>query len=223
MTVILTSFSNSSQLCNVTLTFWAYETEWFDITVEKSIIVPNRSTPKNGQWKVKGISESYEIMNNGLIHVHFTFEFQRHYQYFGVYIFAPGLILSILQLTSFFLPPNSPDRSMYCITIMLSLFVLKNETLSFLPTTSQPIYVGYYTLGEVIFSSLITSYASVICWFSNTRFCTGKSNQYNVRTGQQRPISNYISHIDQFCFGLTTAFLLSLNLTIAYLIGLFDF
>ena len=121
----------------------------------------------NNDWEVElQEPEHYTSSSKSVVEIYFRILLTRKGNYFVANIFTPGLLLVILQLASFCFPPASSERAMYNVTLLLSMFVLKSETMSYLPKTPRPIYVANYMLAELVFSVIISIYSAMICILS---------------------------------------------------------
>ena len=120
------------------------------------------STPLNSNWKFVHVSTAIEQLRNSVLVMKYYFHLERRPDYFLTTVFAPAMILSILETSSFFMPPETPDRATFAATVMLSLFVLQSQTMAFLPKTPKPIIATYYILGITTLAMLITIYAVAI-------------------------------------------------------------
>ena len=97
------------------------------------------------------------------------FTFKRRPDFVITNLFAPTFILSLLELSSFLLPPDTTDRTTFAATILLSFFVLQDQILSTIPRTPRPVVAIYFTLGQMLLAMLITIYSSAIVWFINEK------------------------------------------------------
>ena len=97
------------------------------------------------------------------------FTFKRRPDFVVTNLFAPTFILSLLELSSFLLPPDTADRTTFAATILLSFFVLQDQILSTIPRTPRPVVAIYFTLGQMLMAMLITIYSSAIVWFINEK------------------------------------------------------
>ena len=187
--------------------------------------IMNDVVPSNSIWKIvpygRGVDGNERDLLakteiNAIDVVSFVFTFERNAEYFVLNLFAPGFILTILQLTSFLLPIDSPDRATYSVTIMLAVFVLKSEAMTYLPMTPKLIYMNYYILGEIVYASLCATYSAFICWA-----CT--KNPSFIKPGQYKGgtlFSNFspIGLVDLVAFILAILSLLFLNISMMFLI-----
>ena len=149
------------QICSIHFSiFTGYQ---FMILGNSKLIVEETFVPNNSKWVLEK-----EILKNESHGVTFSFQLRRRSRFFVVNLFCPGLILTLLELTSFLIPPDTPDRPTYTVTIMLAMFLLHSQVLSYLPRTSSPILASYYVLGEIFFAMLCTIYSTYICYLLNS-------------------------------------------------------
>ena len=127
--------------------------------------------PNNLNWVIASNSSTqtymptyYEAGNLHYSEAWFTWKLQRLPDFFVTHLLVPGIILTTLQLSSFFIPPATADRATYAVTIMLSFLVLQSQTISYLPPTHQTVVVAYYVMGEIVFATICAIYASMLCW-----------------------------------------------------------
>ena len=131
--------------------------------------------PNNSKWILEKNSSTITPFKD----VIFSFTIQRKSRFFVVNLFCPGLILTLLELTSFLIPPDTPDRPTYTVTIMLAMFLLHSQIMSYLPNTSMPILASYYVLGEIFFAMFCTIYSAVICHVMNNQSILMKKKVFN--------------------------------------------
>ena len=202
------------QTCSVWISNWNLEADWLVMNTSNTYLeLHQQPMPYNSIWQY--LDNHCEIVRKpGEVEILFHFSFQRNPSYFGTNLFAPGFILGILQLTTFMLPPDTPDRAMFTITIMLTEFVLKSEIMSNLPETPKPIYLSYYTLAGIVLSSAITAYSVFIAWL-----CSVKP-QVMVAEKTKWHFS-LISLVDFVSFFISCFIFLLMNLITAWCVGLF--
>ena len=171
--------------------------------------------PPNFDWLVLNQSDEQvgEIINFEKYQtIRLSLSFQRKPEYFTLNIFAPGLILQILELSSFFLPPDTPDRATYSITIMLSLYVLRTEVLSHLPSTPKPVVIAYYTFGATVFTMFCAIYGACICWLVGINFKNIKKPKQIAKR------YSVVEVIDFFSFTLALLAVVFLNMVTGMII-----
>ena len=113
---------------------------------------------KNSNWDVLKI---YATIQSNIGYFHFVT--QRKPLYILVNLFCPSILLMLLNFASFLIPPDNSDRSAFTAAIMLALFFLHSQVLSYLPESSSPILAAYFLLGEIIFATFLTIYSCLMC------------------------------------------------------------
>lgn len=136
----------------------------------------DNSSPWNGfnsNWdiiSVRNDSHYYEPFT-GNTYITFTFFLKRRSQYFVMNLFGPVIFLTLLEFFAFFISPQQIERSLYSATIMLAMFVLQDQILSYLPQTPKPIVVAYYVIMVMGFGTFCTFYAAFMFWIiSKSKF-----------------------------------------------------
>lgn len=177
--VVLNFFSLYESTCDMNFYEFPFDIQtcWFTLTSmhsNKTIaintedgVIDDLAIPNNFDWDLltfKTIASIESWNYNSETNVHFEFSVKRLPNYFSLNLLAPAVILQLLELSSFLIPPDTPDRATYAITIMLSLYVLRTEMLSYLPKTPQPIVVAFYLLGATVFAMFIALYSAVVCY-----------------------------------------------------------
>ena len=87
--------------------------------------------PHNTNWMFLNQSATFYILpvtpDTPIVNsqAEFSFVFQRQSTYYMLNLFIPGIILAVLELSSFFIPPETSDRAAYAVTIMLSVIVMQ--------------------------------------------------------------------------------------------------
>ena len=177
----------------------------FDIAIAEAFI------PDNSNWILE---EKMASINETQFSISFNFQFRRKSRYFVVNLFCPGLILTFLEMASFLIPPDVPDRPAFTATIMLAMFLLHSQILSYLPKTSTPILASYYVLGVIFFAMICTIYAAVICFMANTK-------KFIVHKQIAQSKWNILELVELIAFMSASLIIFIFNFSCAYLIGLF--
>ena len=200
------------QTCSVSLAEWDRDAIWLNVSQALTVQQLNQNyMPYNSGWKLVGTNIDIEL--GGIVSVLFHFTFHRNAHHFAINLFAPSLILTVLQLTAFMLPANTSERAMFTITIMLTEFVLKSEMMANLPKTPQPIYLSYYVLGGIVITAIITAYSSTACWLS-------QAHPHLLRVKKTKWKYSVIELIDKLALITVVLALVILHLATAVSIGL---
>ena len=102
------------------------------------------------------------------ITIEFTFRFERRSFYFVLNMFGPIILLTILQFTTFFIPPDAIERTSYAATIMLALFFIDDQILSYLPMSPNPVIVSIYLTAVMAFGTITTVYSALFAHSINS-------------------------------------------------------
>ena len=112
--------------------------------------------------------EIFEFNGRNFSQVFFGLLLRRQAHWHILFLFGPSFILCTLELTSFFIPPLSPDRASFCITILLAFTVLQNQIVNSIPVSPKIAIIQYYVFFELIYSMFVSAYAAAMCCFMNT-------------------------------------------------------
>ena len=147
------------QSCVFKLATWGYSSSEMLLTASPTISFD--LFEENGEWEPYESSSSSYIENNVSI-VEYKLGMKRRPTFYVINLVAPIILLGILNVFVFILPPASGERIGYSITCFLSYVVLLNTVMAFLPTSAAPLaYLSYYTFVMMIFSAAM-SLATII-------------------------------------------------------------
>ena len=122
------------------------------------------------EWKFDLCRSSTRIMKisgNNVSAVDFVVSLTRIPDFYVINLALPSICLSLLELATFVMPPEKPDRPTFAVTIVLALTVAQSDVLKDVPKTSGRILLSDYILLLSWFSALVTFYEMVACWLSN--------------------------------------------------------
>ena len=135
----------------------------------KIIIMPS-ALQENMNWDLVG--KETEIIEKGFDdnpEVFLLFNFKRKSYYYIVSLLLPGIALHFLILVSYFLPPDTTDRTVYAATIELAFYFFQIEFNRALPPSSTPLNMQIYLIGMLIGCTTITIYSAILCFIANTK------------------------------------------------------
>ena len=92
-----------------------------------------------------------------------TMTFKRKYTHYVFSYLLPCFFLTSLELFSFCLPASSTDRSVFTITLLLSLTMVQSDVQSSVPVKEERTFLTDYTQLSMFFSWLCTGYNLIIC------------------------------------------------------------
>ena len=170
------TFPFDQQHCNVTFSLLQPQSH-LSINEAVAFLLSNTAMPRNFNWNVQTDQTAPQISTyicNGVgdemcPEIHFRFIFTRKSFYYTCNLFAPAVILSVLLLVAFFLPPMGADRATFAATIMLSLFLLQTDMMSYIPETPVPIIAALYVLAVTCYCAVIVIYSAILSYVCYTK------------------------------------------------------
>ncbi|KAL3853556.1 hypothetical protein ACJMK2_017091 [Sinanodonta woodiana] len=110
----------------------------------------------NGEWDLVETNTAdwslsgYKVSN-------FTLQYKRKYQFVLTTIIVPILILNVMSLVVFRIPPNCGERISFAVTVFLSYIVYLGIITENIPKTSSPMsLLSLYLMAKVSVSACIT-------------------------------------------------------------------
>ena len=185
---------------NCSFKFFTFQRSSFVVIDEFEVLYDPNWIPENSNWIYLNYSTSKVVKPQKNDNFIFSFQFKRKHQYFFLNLYFPGYILLLLQVAVFFIPPDTPDRPAFAATIMLAMFVLHSQTLSYLPKTPQPIVAAYSVIGSIIFGTLTTIYSTIMCNISNWPSMRRKIRLgYNGKVYKSYILVDFLAFAIAFC------------------------
>ncbi|XP_066270654.1 neuronal acetylcholine receptor subunit alpha-10-like [Branchiostoma lanceolatum] len=157
-------FPYDVQSCPLKFSSWAYDGLAVDI-VNISSTGDSENFIKNEEWDLVSFAAAkniqyYNCCTQPYPDVTFTIEIARKALYYNYYVLAPCIIIVIISLLGFCLPPDSGEKLSLSITMLLSLVVFMQLVADSLPATSTTIpLIGQFfgaTIVIVALSSVLT-------------------------------------------------------------------
>ena len=118
-------------------------------------------------WELVNYTSTSTIGYSSNSEAFLTFTFNRKPYYYVATLIIPGFALHCLILVSYFLPPDTTDRTVYAATVELAFYFFQIEFNRALPQSSTPIYMQVYLIGMLIGCTLITIYSAILCYIAN--------------------------------------------------------
>ena len=123
-TVDVRNYPFDTQQCPVIVSSWAYT----ESTMTLSARLGNLPAFENSEWDVSDIThetlvKKYDCCEQLYPEVHFTIHMRRKSAYYVVILVGPLLMLHLLSIVSFLVPPDSGERLSYGLTTFLALSV----------------------------------------------------------------------------------------------------
>ncbi|XP_077375101.1 neuronal acetylcholine receptor subunit alpha-7-like isoform X2 [Festucalex cinctus] len=155
-------FPFDSQKCDLKFGSWTYS--GWSLDLEKSEAELSEYIP-NGEWDLGEVTASkhsvtYQCCPEPYVAVTYTIMLRRRSLFYMVNLIIPCILISILALLVFLLPPDSGEKISLGVTVMLSLIVLMLLSAQMIPPTSDsvPLIVQYFviTMAIVTLSMIVT-------------------------------------------------------------------
>ncbi|KAJ8297829.1 hypothetical protein KUTeg_024360 [Tegillarca granosa] len=119
------------QTCEITFTVWQYTKGMMSVTNSSDSINMETYTG-NGEWVVKSTSmesvDWHDPSSTGDVYseVLIKFRVRRKFMYYFINIILPCLLMSVLVLVVFHLPPDSGEKVSLGVTVLLAFSVFQN-------------------------------------------------------------------------------------------------
>ncbi|XP_069128589.1 neuronal acetylcholine receptor subunit alpha-6-like [Argopecten irradians] len=117
---------------------------------------------ENGAWDVLS-TQLYVQSHKGVDLVAMVINFERRPLFIFLNIFLPIIIVEVLNVFIFLLPPEPGERSAFGVTVLLAMAVFLSVVSEKLPSTSEPhiARVSIYIAAELVLSALIMVFALI--------------------------------------------------------------
>ena len=160
----ITYFPFDEQRCPLIIGSWTYTESYLNLTNKDSTSDLSKYTV-SGEWQLVSVPAKRNIIKysccpDPYIDVTYTVIVRRKVLFYLTNLILPCIVLAVLTVFSFYLPPESGERISLVITILLGLTVFLLVFTENVPRTSEviPLIVKYAftVMCEVSFSLLIT-------------------------------------------------------------------
>jgi len=156
----LRSYPSDQQTCTFVFGSWGNDGGKIDYSMPP-IADATGDYIKNGQWNLVDLnitrhSLKYSCCPNPYIDITYTLKVERDQRYPILNFVVPSVLLSILSILTFLLPPESGERITLSITILLSTTLFQQLTASLIPPSQVPVISLFY------FSSLLMNCLSLV-------------------------------------------------------------
>ena len=118
-------------------------------------------------WEYKNTSifiQAYDDAFFQVWEITINMSFRRKYQYYIGNILLPAIGLCFLQLAGLLLPPETPDRPMFSITVVLAYTFVLTSVFSLIPRTTETVYLVVLLEIKLFLSIFITCYMLFTCF-----------------------------------------------------------
>ncbi|EYC40298.1 hypothetical protein Y032_0620g740 [Ancylostoma ceylanicum] len=137
------------QECFMKFGSWTFDGTKLNLEVDQNGFDLSSYTP-NGEWElldtfVKRNIQHYQCCPEPYYDIVFTFIIRRRVLYYAFNLILPCILITVLTLTGFTLPPDAGEKMSLQITIMLSICIFQNYLSEMSPPTSEAVpFLGAY-------------------------------------------------------------------------------
>ncbi|CAJ0935294.1 unnamed protein product, partial [Mesorhabditis belari] len=163
----ITWFPFDTQKCHLKYGSWTYSGNFIDLRIEapdgKKIEDEGMDMSyyvENGEWTLLGVparNESYVFDNEPYPSIYFYILIQRRTLYYGLNLIVPSLLISLMTVLGFTLPPDAGEKITLEITILLSICFFLSMVAEMTPPTSEavPLIGAYFSSCMLVVSASV--------------------------------------------------------------------
>ncbi|XP_071790316.1 neuronal acetylcholine receptor subunit beta-3-like [Asterias amurensis] len=178
-------FPFDTQVCQLKFTSWAYGNHQLNLTQSDGLNDPKADYSDVGVWELLKIEIQHELKSyDGPVaypELSYFIHLRRRPLFFLLQIFLPCVLLSLLNLMVFILPPESGEKISLGMTNLLSLVLFQQLIGTLFPPTSEntPI-IGYFFTCMIALScfSVIITVVVLNIYFRDNRHPIPRSIKY---------------------------------------------
>ncbi|CAJ0583372.1 unnamed protein product, partial [Mesorhabditis spiculigera] len=163
----ITWFPFDDQMCYLKYGSWTYSGNFIDLRISapegKKIEEQGIDTSyyvENGEWTLLGVparNETYVFDNQPYPSLYFYIMIQRRTLYYGLNLIVPSLLISLMTVLGFTLPPDAGEKITLEITILLSICFFLSMVAEMTPPTSEavPLIGAYFSSCMLVVSASV--------------------------------------------------------------------
>ncbi|XP_072047039.1 neuronal acetylcholine receptor subunit beta-3-like isoform X1 [Amphiura filiformis] len=143
----------------MTFLSWTYNGQELNLSPDKSIDGTQRSYLENGVWDLievaaKKVTSKYVCCEINYYNLEYRLVFHRQASFYISYIVIPVILLSLLAVTVFFLPPDNGSKLQFSITNLLALSFFEKLISEVIPPTGEnaPVIDIYFQIMIIMVS-----------------------------------------------------------------------
>lgn len=163
-------FPFDEQHCKLKFGSWTYDGRFLNLLTQESE-GDTSDFIRNGEWELIGMPatrnvDTYECCPQFYIDITYTVHVKRRTLYYGFNIIIPCVLISLMSLLLFMLPPDSGEKISLGVTILLSLMVFLLLVAETVPPTSDAVpLIGIYFCCIMIMCSLSVMFTVIVLNF----------------------------------------------------------
>ena len=150
---------------------------WIALLIVRPPLSSSAKFIESGDWNledvtIKAADQTYECCRHPFSDVTYKLKFHRKSLYHVVYQILPCVVIILLTVLNFIIPPESGERISFCITILLAMSVYLLILADSLPETSDDFAIlGVYYMATIflIAFSLVSTVVVLRCHFAEKK------------------------------------------------------
>ena len=183
----------------------------------QKVTLEYEAIPENSNWDMTHLAFD-KISSSSTPIATMVAKMTRNPVYFISNLFVPSMVLSILEMFSFFIPADcGGDRPSFAGTILLSMYLIHTQVLSYIPKTPKPVTISSYVLGIIGHATSCTVYAAVSSWLAHKHVDIFKRK---IRIGARKV--TLMSIVDAIAFCIAIGAFIIMNVHVVVSIGAFS-
>ncbi|VDM25481.1 unnamed protein product, partial [Toxocara canis] len=162
----ITWFPFDDQMCHLKFGSWTYSGNFIDLQISKINETDEHTTMDiqyyvpNGEWNLlatPAYAERTEFGNEPYCAIFFFFIIQRRTLYYGLNLIIPSLLISLMTVLGFTLPPDAGEKITLEITILLSVCFFLSMVAEMTPPTSEavPLIGAFFSCCMLVVSASV--------------------------------------------------------------------
>ncbi|XP_034167310.1 5-hydroxytryptamine receptor 3B [Pangasianodon hypophthalmus] len=136
------AFPFDKQNCTLTFRSWLHSVGEVDLALLRNaeeIATDTREFMNNGEWELLSVPSHYwklNLANKDYAHIQFNVLIRRRPLLYVVSVLIPSIFLMLVDVISFYLPPNSGTRITFKTSILLGYTVFRVNMMDEIPATA---------------------------------------------------------------------------------------
>uniref|UniRef100_A0A915BFX7 Uncharacterized protein n=1 Tax=Parascaris univalens TaxID=6257 RepID=A0A915BFX7_PARUN len=162
----ITWFPFDDQMCHLKFGSWTYSGNFIDLQISRSSETDDHTSMDtqyyvpNGEWNLlatPAFVERTEFGNEPYCAIFFFFIIQRRTLYYGLNLIIPSLLISLMTVLGFTLPPDAGEKITLEITILLSVCFFLSMVAEMTPPTSEavPLIGAFFSCCMLVVSASV--------------------------------------------------------------------
>ncbi|PFX30027.1 Neuronal acetylcholine receptor subunit alpha-6 [Stylophora pistillata] len=198
----VTFYPFDTQECKMTFGSWTFDSRLLRMITPAGKYSHSEKFIESGDWTLEDVTiesanEDFNCCDHPFSNIIYSFHFQRKTLYHVLYQILPCVVIILLVILNFIIPPDSGERISFCITILLSMSVYLLILADSLPETSDDVAIlGLYYMATIflIGFSLVGTVVVLRCHFAERKPSASlvKFAKFVLRRNERKKTNNTV-------------------------------